>query len=161
MDPDAWMLKQVTAEARNESFFMLLGFCFFAVVPSLIYTWVPAVLYGNDDKDSSPIQNSINPNSLVISITSCVMCCLGVWKSRFLDSNWLLFGVETVLVLLLCIAVAYGLGAILNKIFLPSDYLLEVAISKVTKAQTVATKSALIAASSVSNSQPYSGHLDF
>jgi hypothetical protein len=43
-----------------------------------------------------------------------------------LDSNWLMFGIETVLVLLVCITVAYGLGALLNKLFLPNDYLLEV-----------------------------------
>lgn len=170
MDPDAWAIKTATTEARKESVSMLFGFSLFAVVPSLIYTLVPALLFGSHDHggDSTP-HTSVNPNTLVITLTACVMWCLGVWKSRFLDSNWLLFGVETVLVLLLCIAVAYGLGALLNKLFLPADYLLEVAKSTVTKAETVSTtpKQSLSSsgsgsgASTHSSTQQYSSHYDF
>jgi len=166
MDPDAWTVKLATSEARNESISMMLGFSLFSVVPSLIYTLVPAVLFGSHDqggKDSPP-HATINPNTLVISLTACVMWCLGVWKSRFLDSNWLLFGVETVLVLLLCIAVAYGLGTLLNKLFLPADYLLEVVASTSPTAtvsghaKTVATT---IAETSSSSTSKYSSNGHF
>jgi hypothetical protein len=162
MDPDTSTVQSTAAESRKESLFMMLGFSLFAVVPSLIFTLVPAFLFGRDDAagihfasilhhvattttaahsssssdiitggssgSSSAVATAaaINPNTVVISLTAIVMWCLGVWKSRFLDSNWLLFGMETVLVLLICIACAYGLGTILNRIFLPDDYILEV-----------------------------------
>ena len=159
MDPDAYAVKAATAEARTESISMLFGFSLFSVVPSLIYTLVPAMLFGSHDEGGGSMPHSVvNPNTLVITLTACVMWCLGVWKSRFLDSNWLLFGVETVLVLLLCIAVAYGLGALLNKLFLPADYLLEVADSKVAKAETIATKGTTTSSSSSSH---YTSHYDF
>ena len=47
------------------------------------------------------------------------MWCLGVWKSTFLDGNWLLFGIEAVVVLLLCILSAYVVGWILTTLLLP------------------------------------------
>lgn len=141
MDPDVYTVQSVEAESRKESLCMLLGFSLFAVVPSLIYTWVPAILFGSHDTGGVAVHSSavmINPISLVIALTACVMWCLGVWKSRFLDSNWLLFGIETVLVLLICIACAYGLGALLNKLFLPDEYLLEVA-KRVPSVETTVT----------------------
>jgi hypothetical protein len=156
MDPDSASIHSATLESRKESFFMMLGFSLFAVVPSLIYTWVPAILLGSHDND--PTINvshmPINPNALVICLTSCVMAVLGVWKSRFLDSNWLLFGIETVLVLWVCIACAYGVGALLNKIFLPDNYLLQVAKTETTKVETIAT-AAIVASSSSSSGKSY------
>jgi hypothetical protein len=44
-----------------------------------------------------------------------------------MDSNWIMFGFETVMVLFLCIGCAYGLGALLNALFFPDDYTLDVA----------------------------------
>lgn len=135
VDPDVYIMQSAESESRKESLSMMLGFSLFAVVPSLIYTWVPAILLGSHDAGGVHVSNSsghgnvaafANPNTLIISFTAVIMWCLGVWKSRFMDSNWLLFGIETVIVLLVCISVAYGLGALLNKIFLPDDYLLEV-----------------------------------
>jgi hypothetical protein len=63
----------------------------------------------------------ISPLSLAITIGACIMWTLGVWKSRFLgdSSNWVLFGIESVVVFGLCIASAYGLGALLKHLFLP------------------------------------------
>jgi hypothetical protein len=155
MDPDSSIIHSATLESRKESFFMMLGFSLFAVVPSLIYTWVPAVLLGSHDSD--PTINvshlPVNPNALVICLTSCVMAVLGAWKSRFLDSNWLLFGIETVLVLWVCIACAYGVGTLLNTMFLPDNYLLQVAKTESTKVETIAT--AAIVASSSSSGKSY------
>jgi Na+-transporting methylmalonyl-CoA/oxaloacetate decarboxylase gamma subunit len=142
MDPTAYVVHSAEAESRKESLCMMLGFSLFAVIPSLIYTWVPTILFGSHDSagihvnpSSQHVAAFVNPNTLVISLTACVMWCLGVWKSRFLDSNWLMFGIETVLVLLVCITVAYGLGALLNRIFLPNDYLLEV-VKQVTPVES-------------------------
>lgn len=123
MDPDNLSIRNASVEARRESVSMMLGFSLLSVVPSLIFTWVPAMLVDGEHSAGSLIQ----PNTLVIFLTACVMWCLGVWKSHFMDSNWLMFGFETVMVLFLCIGCAYGLGTVLNALFLPDDYVLEVA----------------------------------
>ena len=144
MDPDHVTVRNVVAESRKESLCMMLGFSLMSVVPSLIYTWVPSLLVATsmhssilDTDDGAATANSmmIHPNTLVIFLSACVMWCLGVWKSRFMDSNWLLFGIETVMVLLVCVACAYGLGALLNYVFLPDNYVLQVAkpMSKISK----------------------------
>jgi hypothetical protein len=57
---------------------------------------------------------------LVVSMTAGIMWSLGVWKSRFLDCNWMLFGIEAVVVMLICIMSAYSVGALLNHVFLSS-----------------------------------------
>lgn len=46
-------------------------------------------------------------------------------QARFLDSNWLMFGIEAVVVLMVCIGAAYGVGALLNYLFLP-DYVVQI-----------------------------------
>lgn len=125
MDPDLYNMRTVVAESRKESLCMMLGFSLLSVVPSLIFTWVPVLLTASSSGTASD-SAMIHPHTLVIFLTSCVMWCLGVWKSRFMDSNWLLFGIETVLVLLICIICAYGLGATLKYLFFPDNYVLQV-----------------------------------
>ena len=40
------------------------------------------------------------------------------WKNQFLDSEyWILFGIETIVVLLVCMVSAYGIGALLCHFF--------------------------------------------
>jgi len=77
----------------------------------------------------------IHPSSLAVTICAIIMCALGIWKSRFLlhhnhhqqgdattggtsttlfNLHWLVT-VETVVVLLVCIAVAYGTGFLLSQ----------------------------------------------
>jgi hypothetical protein len=138
MDPDAVQAQSVTRESRKESLFMMLGFSLFAVIPSWIFAWIPAIIEDTDGTTGHPSRSvGINPLSLVIWLTACIMWCLGVWKSRYLDSNWLLFGMEAVIVLLICIGCAYGLGALLNKLFLPEEYLLEVKTRKAASSSVV------------------------
>jgi len=145
MDPEAVGINVAVQESRRESFFMMLGFSLFAVLPSLMFLYAP-VLSGNSstlstamssaasaavntDDDALKEQDPIllSPVSVVVSLTACIMWCLGVWKSRFLDSNWMLFGIETVVVLLVCTMSAFWLGALLNLLFLSDEYTLSAA----------------------------------
>ena len=114
LDPDVAAVAQVNHEARKESLFMMLGFSSLAVLPSVLLQWIPVLLNSNH-KDST----SVHPETMIISIMAVTMWLLGIWKSRFLDSNWLAFGVEAVLVLVVCIAAAYSVGFILRHAFLP------------------------------------------
>jgi hypothetical protein len=104
----------------------MLGFSIFAIVPSLIFWYAPVgatVLSTGDDTsvpESSDENSMISPVTLVVSMTAGIMWSLGVWKSRFLDCNWMLFGIETVVVMLICIMSAYSVGALLNHVFLSS-----------------------------------------
>jgi hypothetical protein len=125
MDPEAQAVNVAIRESRHESLFMLLGFTLFAVVPSLAYLVAPLT-----DDTKSATQLAMSPTSLVVSLTATIMWFLGVWKSRFLDCNWVLFGIETVVLLMVCILSAYGVGALLSQL-LPT-YLLKVAISSTT-----------------------------
>jgi hypothetical protein len=129
MDPDAQAVNAAVRESRHEAVFMMLGFSIFAIVPSLIFWCVPVgaeVLSTADDNvvpASSDGKALVSPVTLVVSVTAGIMWCLGVWKSRFLDCNWMLFGIETVVVMLICIMSAYSVGALLNYVFLSSfDY---------------------------------------
>ncbi len=115
IDPDAAAVIQANREARKESFFMMVGFSSFAVLPSLLLQWVPTLLNSNVDHKST----SIHPETMIISIMAITMWLLGIWKSRFLDSNWFMFGVEAVLVLVVCIAAAYLVGFGVRHAFLP------------------------------------------
>ena len=176
MDPDTYTAQTMTNESRKESCCMMLGFVLFAVVPSIIYTLVPTILFGpkndaagihfssifvqhydattttssssntHDDTSLSSTDESsfttpasagtatvammMNPNTIIIVCTASIMWCLGVWKSRFVMSsnkrNWFVFGVETVMVLIICIVCAYGVGTVLNHTFLPDEYVLQV-----------------------------------
>ena len=98
---------------------MMMGFSLFAVVPSLIYLIVPIVVSPPDVtvKAHAETGDATSATSMIVTIAAAVMWCLGVWKSQFLDSNWILFGIETVVVLLVCIGAAYGLGALLSACF--------------------------------------------
>jgi hypothetical protein len=123
MGPEAIAVRASTSEARKESFFMMLGFSAFAIVPSLLFQWVPKFL--NDSKSNT----SIHPTSVIVALLAAIMGLLGIWKSHFLDSNWLLFGAEAILVLILCLASAYLMGSGLRMAFLPEGVELHVSFS--------------------------------
>jgi hypothetical protein len=111
----------VYKESQKEGFFMMTGFASFAVVPSLLWLILPMWI---DTDLTSPraslpsaggVQDNeaVNVPSLIILILSAIIWCLGVWKSRFVDSNWVVFGIETIAVLLVCIGSAYGIATLL------------------------------------------------
>jgi hypothetical protein len=70
MDPNTYLAQSAEAESRKESLCMMLGFSLFAVIPSLIYTWVPAILFGSHDAagihvnpSSQHVAAFVNPNT--------------------------------------------------------------------------------------------------
>jgi len=112
----------VYQESQKEGIFMMLGFAIFATIPSLLWLLLP--LWFNTDPTSQSSSSSstsyndgdddsVNIPSLIILILSGIVWCLGVWKSRFVDSNWVVFGLETIAVLVMCISSAYGIAALL------------------------------------------------
>ena len=135
VDPEAAFVGSTMTASRREGLFMSLGFSIFAVVPSLIYLTMPMMITMDRHAKSSGSSHAaaagsgghtgmaidgvelaprgITSSSLMITVAAVIMWCLGVWKSQFVDSNWMLFGIETVVVLLVCVAAAYGLGAFL------------------------------------------------
>jgi hypothetical protein len=141
MDPDAQAVDVAVKESRHESLFMMLGFSIFSIVPSLIFWWCAPIAATTSSSLATPSTSTatnssssdhvttfdtgnqvlVSPITLVVSLVAAIMWCLGVWKSRFLDFNWMLFGIETVVVLLVCIMSAYGLGALLSHVFLACD----------------------------------------
>lgn len=113
-------VRVVYKESQKEGMFMLLGFSFFAMIPSLLWLILPLWIEADvpPSKESSVLAEaiaddgqSVNIPSLIILILSAVVWCLGVWKSQFVDSNWVVFGLETVAVLIVCISSAYGIAA--------------------------------------------------
>jgi hypothetical protein len=119
-------VKVVYQESQKEGIFMMLGFASFALVPSLL--WLVLPLWFDTEFTSSSASSSsssmpyagvddgesVNVPSLIILILSGIVWFLGVWKSRFVDSNWVVFGLETIAVLIVCISSAYGIAALLG-----------------------------------------------
>jgi hypothetical protein len=121
MDSEDQAVATAIRDSVSESLFMMTGFTLFALVPSLVFDAV-------EDRVKSQGQAS-HLILLVITSVSAIMWLLGVWKSRFVaDGNWIVFGFETVFVLLVCTAAAYGLGA-----FLKSYYLAEYTFAIIKK----------------------------
>jgi len=112
-------VRVVYKESQKEGMFMLLGFASFAAIPSLLWLilpmWFEADLTSPRSGGYAVVDDgqSVNIPSLIILILSAVIWCLGVWKSQFVDSNWVVFGLETVAVLIVCISCAYGIAAFL------------------------------------------------
>jgi hypothetical protein len=120
-DPDAGNVNMVVKESQREGFFMMVGFVCFSIVPSLLWLFLPLWITPPAASASAHAATAaqaggqaISLPSVIISIMAVIMWFLGVWKSRFLDSNWIMFGIETVVVLLLCVMSAYGVGLSLS-----------------------------------------------
>ena len=129
-EPETSNVNLVLKESQVEGFFMMLGFATFAIIPSLLWLALPPIvlpapspaavadaLTSSSSSGSSALPTSstshgdvISLPSLVVSISGIIMWCLGVWKSKFLDSNWIVSGIENVVVLLACVLTAYGVG---------------------------------------------------
>jgi hypothetical protein len=110
-DPEQANVNMVVKESQREGIFMMIGFATFAVIPSLLWLYLPLVI--QPTTHTAAEREAISPSSLIITITATIMWCLGIWKSYILDSNGIMFGIETVIVLLICIVSAYGVGLLL------------------------------------------------
>eukprot|EP00980_Cylindrotheca_fusiformis_P022451 scaffold9308_cov115-Cylindrotheca_fusiformis.AAC.14 len=110
-DPEQANVTMVVKESQREGFFMMIGFGSFAMIPSLLWLYLPLLVQPATEAEAE--REAISPLSLIITITASIMWFLGVWKSSFLDSSGITFGIETVVVLLICIVSAYGIGLLL------------------------------------------------
>jgi VIT family len=117
-DPESHAADAVWKESQIEGFFMMFGFAVFSLIPSLLWLMIPRLVTPEPAVViESAIASAAKPNgqvislpSLIISISGVLMWFLGVWKSRYLESNWIMSGIENVLVLLVCVLSAYGVG---------------------------------------------------
>lgn len=125
-EPETGNVNVVIKESQVEGFFMMFGFAIFAVIPSILWLVLPFLVVPEPHKvhiessmatdeaghtlSSSGGGQVISLPSLVVSISGLMMWFLGVWKSRFMDSNWIMSGIENVVVLLACVISAYGVG---------------------------------------------------
>mmetsp|Transcript_9589 Transcript_9589/g.19281 ORF Transcript_9589/g.19281 Transcript_9589/m.19281 type:complete len:744 (+) Transcript_9589:80-2311(+) len=115
-DPDVKTFSEIMSESHLESFFMMVSFGSFSVIPSLVYTFAPYIA------NALGVANGRNMDTLAISVsvgvTSIVMFLLGAWKSQFYNSNWCMYGVETVGVFAVCVVCAFlvgmGTGSVIN-----------------------------------------------
>ena len=112
-DPEEGNVNLVVQESQREGFFMMAGFVSFAIVPSLLWLYLP--LLDQADHGEGFQKDTMSLPSLVITLLAIIMWTLGVWKSHFLESNWVIFGVETVVVLLICVMSSYGVGSALSR----------------------------------------------
>jgi hypothetical protein len=120
----------VLRESQTEGLFMMVGFSVFASLPSLLWLFLPLWLqsppdsriddHGMTSAPSSSTTTSTTTDSpmvalpsLIIFILSAVVWCLGVWKSRFVDANWMIFGMETIAVLLVCVFSSYYVAMVI------------------------------------------------
>ena len=114
-DPEITNVNMVVLESQREGLFMMMGFAIFALVPSLLWLYLPLAISPPVSEKGHPMQGqAISLPSVVVSLSAIVMWTLGVWKSSFLDSNWVIFGIETVVVLLICVMSAFGVGSALS-----------------------------------------------
>lgn len=115
----------ILKDSWNEAGAMMLSFSLFSIFPSLVYSFFDqgtlqnTLFYAipNEFTDRQE-QIGVNPLTATILINSILMFLFGVWKSKFFSSSWVLFGIETVLVLLLCIMSSYGLGVFFRIVLL-------------------------------------------
>ena len=77
-DPDVKTFSEIMSESHLESFFMMVSFGSFSVIPSLVYTFAPYIA------NALGVANGRNMDTLAISVsvgvTSIVMFLLGAWK---------------------------------------------------------------------------------
>jgi len=116
--PEQANVEMVVKESQREGTFMMVGFATFALIPSLLWLYLPLLVApSSHQKADSGEATGISLSSLIISITALIMWSLGAWKSSFLGSNSIVVGIENVIVLLICVLSAYGMGLLLRYCF--------------------------------------------
>ena len=89
------------AESRGEALVMMLAFSFFSAIPPFVFSFIPNMInppqehvdqiqkpsyydpyidYGNHPQPSVSVDTGISPTSVTVSILSCIMLFLGIWK---------------------------------------------------------------------------------
>ncbi|KAL3926837.1 MAG: hypothetical protein SGBAC_013320 [Bacillariaceae sp.] len=116
LSPEQANIDMVVKESQREGTFMMIGFATFAIVPSLLWLFLPLWIAPTPHTEAES-GKTISISSLIVSITALIMWSLGAWKSHFLKSNAMMVGIETVIVLLICVLSAYGMGMLLKHCF--------------------------------------------
>lgn len=118
-DPQSFAMTAVWKESQLEGFFMIFGFSLFSLIPSLLWLLLPELVAPATTRMviESSLSDVPKTNDQVVSVQSLVVsiCCffmwfLGVWKSHYLESNWIMSGIEHIVVLVACVLAAYGIG---------------------------------------------------
>lgn len=97
-------------EFWSEGILMMISFSLFSLLPSILYGFVLAV--PTEGKEEEIMRSTgISRESLAVSTLSLIIFGLGTWKTKFFHGgNYLLFGLEAVVLLLISIFSAYGIG---------------------------------------------------
>eukprot|EP00956_Cyclotella_meneghiniana_P016913 scaffold27152_cov85-Cyclotella_meneghiniana.AAC.5 len=116
-DPELRTFSKTMSDSRAEGLLMMISFGSFSVIPILIHSYVPYMVdYMTSTRDENNVMLHDHPPKnttllfLSLGINMAIMFLLGSWKSHFYSSHWCMFSMETVGVLLLCIASAYSVG---------------------------------------------------
>ncbi|CAJ1964052.1 unnamed protein product [Cylindrotheca closterium] len=117
LSPEQANVDIVVKESQREGTFMMIGFAMFAILPSLLWLFLPIWIAPSSHVAKGESGRTISPSSLIVSITAIIMWSLGAWKSTFLGSHPMTVGIETVIVLLICVLSAYGMGFLLKYCF--------------------------------------------
>jgi len=121
-DPDLASVVNAVNESKKEGFVMFISFSLFGSIPSILMYLISTSLgtaeraegEATDDEQTAAWVSALSASLTVICI---IIWCLGVWKSHFFEpESWILFGVECVVVLLVCVLSAYWLGVGLSNV---------------------------------------------
>lgn len=116
-DPELRTFSKAMSDSRAEGLLMMISFGSFSVIPILIHSYIPYMVdYMTSTRDvNNALMHDHPPKNttlifLSLGINMAIMFLLGSWKSHFYSSHWCMFSMETVGVLLLCIASAFSVG---------------------------------------------------
>lgn len=122
-DPDLANVLKAVGESRKEGFVMFISFSIFGTIPSIILRLLSLTVHnGGEASGGDAISNSeeaiyMSLRSAALSILCVISWILGVWKSHFFEpDSWILFGFESVVVMLVCIFTAFFLGTVLSTV---------------------------------------------
>jgi len=103
LDPEDLAVSHATRTSMTEAVFMMLSFSIAGSIPAFVFLFMSKLC----SKDGGDVIDVGTASTLAASV---LMALLGVWKSNFLDAHWMVFAVETVVVLWICVGSAYCLG---------------------------------------------------
>lgn len=108
-NPEKKALDDAMKDGWSEALIMMVSFSSFSTIPSLSYL-LALRLFPVDTEDPYN-QGNLSSITVAIAMVASIMLLLGVWKSKFFhDAHFMVFGIETVLVLFTCLFTGYFAG---------------------------------------------------
>jgi hypothetical protein len=96
-------------EFWNEEILMMISLSLFSILSSILYGFVLVV--PTEEREEIMGSSGISRESLTVSTLSLIIFVLGTWKTKYFHGgNYLLLALEAVLLLLISIFSAYGIG---------------------------------------------------